>query len=129
MTARSRQAASKPARARRSAMQPHLNLWLEVGGEVALSTWRVELLEAIDRLGSISAAAEEMDVPYRRAWQRVKEMERRLGVSLLQTSIGGQRGGGARLTPAAQRYVEQFHEFGDGIEEDVAARFQSVFDG
>jgi molybdate transport system regulatory protein len=109
-------------------MQPRVNLWLEVGGEVALSSWRVSLLEAIDRLGSISAAAIDLGVPYRRAWQKVKEMERRLGVSLLETSVGGLSGGGAHLTPAGHRFIEQFHAFSQDIEADVAERYAEAFD-
>ena len=66
-----------------------------------------------------------MAVPYRRGWQRVKEMERRLGFSLPQTSICA----GARLIPAALRCVEPCHEFGDGIEEHVAAKFRTIFEG
>jgi molybdate transport system regulatory protein len=115
-------------RAARDPMRPRVNLWLEVNGQVALSSWRVGLLEAIDRLGSISAAADELEVPYRRAWQKIKEMERRLGLPLLETSIGGHSGGGARLTPAAHRCVEQFHEFSRGIEADIAARYRTVFE-
>ena len=109
-------------------MLPRLNLWLEIDGQVALSTWRVTLLEAVDRLGSISAAAAELGVPYRRAWQKITEMEQRLGRRLLRTTIGGPRGGGARLTPAARRYIAKFHEFDDGIEADVTARFRFVFE-
>ena len=114
-------------RAARGVMRPRVNLWLEIDGQVALSSWRVGLLEAIDRLGSISAAADELEVPYRRAWQKIKEMERRLGTPLLETSVGGQRGGGARLTPAGRSCVEQFHDFSRGIEADVAARYAAVF--
>lgn len=121
---------TKRPRARTSAggsLSPQVNLWLEIDGQVALSTWRASLLEAIDRLGSISAAAGELGVPYRRAWQKVNEMERRLGLPLLATSIGGQRGGGARLTEAGRRCLDQFHQFSRGIEADVKARFEAVY--
>ena len=58
------------------ALTPHLNLWLEQDGQVVLSVWRVQLLTAIDQTGSISAAAERMQVQYRLAWDRLDEMER-----------------------------------------------------
>jgi molybdate transport system regulatory protein len=119
---------ARPARKGLAKMAPRVNLWLEIDGQVALSSWRVALLEAVDRLGSISAAAAAMHVPYRRAWQKLREMERRLGVPLLETSVGGQHGGGAHLTAAGRRCVEQFHEFGRGLEADVVARFRSVFE-
>ena len=56
-------------------MKPRFNLWVEAEGTVVLSAWRIRLLEAIDASGSIRAAAEELHVPYRRAWQKVHEME------------------------------------------------------
>ncbi len=87
---------------------PHTNVWIEVGGEVALSRWRVELLQAIDRAGSINAAAEAMNIQYRLAWQRLHEMEERLGITLVHTATGGKGGGGTTLTPAAYSLIERF---------------------
>ena len=77
-------------------MIPRHNIWLELDGEVVLSVWRVRLLEAIEEKGSITSAAEALDVPYRRAWQRLHEMEERLGVTLVKTEVGGAGGGGAK---------------------------------
>lgn len=108
-------------------MQPKFNIWIEEGDKVVLSQWRVKLLETIERTGSISAAAVALDVPYRRAWEKVREMESGLGVALLDTSIGGAGGGGAQLTPAGRRIVEQFHNLVEDFEEKVAERFLAVF--
>ncbi len=84
-------------------MEPKFNLWIEKNGRVVLSQWRVELLETIAATGSISAAAEKMNVPYRRAWEKVHEIERGLGAKVVRTAIGGQGGGGAQLTPMGRR--------------------------
>ena len=61
------------------ALTPHLNLWLERDGQVVLSVWRVQLLAAIDQTGSISAAAERMQVQYRLAWDRLDRDGARAG--------------------------------------------------
>ena len=92
-------------------MQPRYNLWIESDGQVVLSLWRAELLRAVARAGSISAAAESLGIPYRVAWQKIHEMETRLGRKLVETQTGGQHGGGARLTADAERYLEQFDRF------------------
>lgn len=110
-------------------MQPRYNLWLEVGGEVVLSLWRVDLLRAVGDTGSISAAAEQMKIPYRTAWQKINEMETRLGVKLVDTQTGGHHGGGARLTPVAERYLEQFQRFAHDMERFVADAFAANFEG
>jgi molybdate transport system regulatory protein len=108
-------------------MQPRYNLWIELDGQVVLSLWRAELLRAVARAGSISAAAEALDIPYRVAWQKIHEMETRLGQKLVETQTGGQHGGGARLTPAAERYLEQFDRFAHDLERFVNDAFAANF--
>jgi molybdate transport system regulatory protein len=108
-------------------IKPRFNIWLEVEGEVVLSVWRVRLLEQIRESGSITAAAKNMDVPYRRAWERIQEIEARLGFALLDTEVGGEGGGGAKLTPRAEDLVRRFHRFVDGIDDEIAVRFERAF--
>jgi len=108
-------------------MQPRSNLWIEQEGQVVLSRWRINLLRAIDESGSISAAAEIMKVSYHRAWEKLHEMETRLGVKLVDTQTGGEHGGGARLTPAARDYVDRFERFCQGFDELVLQRFVEAF--
>jgi molybdate transport system regulatory protein len=108
-------------------MEPKFNLWIEIDNQVALSGWRVELLTAIADAGSISGAAERMGVPYRRAWDRIHEMEERLGMALIDTQTGGTGGGGARLTPAARDCIARFKRFSDGIDLHVQRHFEEAF--
>jgi len=110
-------------------MQVKANFWIEKDGEVVLSRWRVALLQAVDETGSISAAAERMGIPYRRAWDRIHECEERLGVKLLQTQTGGAGGGGARLTRQGADYVRRFQQFSQGLDELIKKRFAEAFKG
>jgi molybdate transport system regulatory protein len=102
-------------------------IWIERGGEVVLSEWRVELLEAIDAHGSLSRAAEALDVPYRTAWERVKETEAELGVRLLESESGGSDGGGSRLTAEGRDFCRRFRRVSGGIQEVVGRRFAAEF--
>jgi molybdate transport system regulatory protein len=108
-------------------MEPKFNLWIEVDGQVALSKWRVNLLRAVAATGSINAAAEQIDVPYRTAWQKIHEMEERLGVKLLETHTGGQHGGGARLTPAAEAYIDKINRLYDVVTPLVESAYRQIF--
>jgi len=110
-----------------AAMTPGVNLWIEIDDQVVLSRWRVELLMAIADTGSISGAAERLSIPYRRAWEKVHEMEQRLGVALVETQTGGQGGGGARLTPVARDYITRFQQFSEGIDLYVQKHFRHDF--
>jgi molybdate transport system regulatory protein len=127
---------SRPARRRRvprpvpprdEVLCPRSKVWLERGGQVVLSDWRVELLEAIEATGSLARAAERLDVPYRTAWYKLKEIERRLGVRLLETQSGGADGGSSQLTAEAREVVARFHRLNAGIDDLIAERFRAEF--
>jgi molybdate transport system regulatory protein len=106
---------------------PHLNVWIEFEEQVVLSGWRIALLQAIAATGSITGAAEYMDVPYRVAWSKVKEMEQGLGVPLIETRTGGADGGGATLTPVATDYITRYAQMCVGLEALVQQRFAEFF--
>jgi molybdate transport system regulatory protein len=81
-------------------------------GEMVLGPGKVDLLEAIGRTGSISAAGRELGLSYRRAWLLVDALNHMCPDSLVSAAPGGSRGGGAKLTDygrgvaAASRRVE-----------------------
>jgi molybdate transport system regulatory protein len=81
-------------------------------GEMVLGPGKVDLLEAIGRTGSISAAGRELGMSYRRAWLLVDALNHMFSSVLVAASPGGSRGGGAKLTDygrgvaAAYRRVE-----------------------
>ncbi len=110
-------------------MQIRANFWVEKDGKVVLSRWRVALLQAVDDTGSISAAAERLNIPYRRAWDRIHECEERLGVKLIDTQTGGLGGGGTQLTEEGAEYVRRFRDFSAGLDELIKNRFREAFEG
>jgi molybdate transport system regulatory protein len=112
-----------------SLMTPHGNLWIERNERVVLSRWRVQLLEAIETSGSISAAAERLGIQYRLAWERLEEMEEGLGVHLVERQVGGAHGGGASLTAAGRDFIARFNAFAATIDEAIQAEFQRQFSG
>jgi len=102
-------------------------VWVERGGEVVLSEWRVALLAAVAETGSLARAAERLGVPYRTAWERIKETEGRLGMRLLATESGGAEGGGSRLTEEARDLVARFQRVTAGVADLVERRFREEF--
>jgi molybdate transport system regulatory protein len=109
------------------ALTPHLNLWLEQDGQVVLSVWRVQLLAAIAETGSISAAAERMKVQYRLAWDRLDQMERGLGLRLVDRHAGGAGGGGASLTTAGHDLMDRFNAMAAAADACLLEYFQQFF--
>ncbi len=104
-------------------------IWLERGGKVALSEWRIELLEAVSETGSLTRGAEKVGVPYRTAWYKIKDMEDSLGVKLLTTHSGGAEGGHSELTAEARELLARFSYITGGISALVEARFRDELEG
>lgn len=100
---------------------------IEVGGKPVFGRGRRFLLEAIDRHGSISQAAREINISYRKAWGYIKVMEERLGLKLIDRQTGGRHGGGAALTNDARDFLKKYEAIDEGIREIVDDRFNSIF--
>ncbi len=73
-------------------------LRIAMGKGLILGPGKVDLLEAIDRNGSISAASREMGMSYRRAWLLVDALNAMFGQPLVVATPGGAHGGGAQIT-------------------------------
>src|SRR5215831_1268706 len=88
-----------------ASLVPRVKVWLEVGGRYAVGLGISEILQAVDRTGSIKQAAIEVGKSYRHVWERVKEAASALGVVLVETQIGGKDVRRSCLTPDARRLV------------------------
>ena len=77
-------------------------------GSPAMGPGKAELIERIAGTGSISAAARAMGMSYRRAWQLVEALNAAYKEPVVVTAVGGERGGGARVTPYGKRLATQF---------------------
>ena len=87
-----------------------LKIMLFCGEVTAMGPGKAELLEAIEREGSISGGGRAMGMSYRRAWSLVDTMNRCWTEPVVQTAIGGGDKGGARLTPFGVRLLSAYHE-------------------
>jgi molybdate transport system regulatory protein len=104
-------------------------LWIEIEGEPVFGRGRRFLLEAIDTHGSINRAAKKTGVSFRRAWSHIKAMEDRLGMQLVERTVGGRNGGGAVITPGARTLLRRFEALENGVREFVDERFDKLFKG
>ena len=115
------------AQSRGTALSPRCKIWFEQDSKVVLSDWRIQLLERIEETGSLAKAAKRLDVPYRTAWYKLKEMEERLGIKLLLTQSGGTEGGGSQLTIEGRQIIRRFRRVTEGLSRLVERRFQDEF--
>ncbi len=108
-------------------MEPRAKLWVEQDGKLVLSDYRVRLLALIDETGSLAEAAHRMQLSYRRAWGKVREIEQNLGVKLVESAAGGAGGGGSRLTGEGRRLIELYQRFHKAVEQDLSLEFARAF--
>ena len=80
------------------------------GDLIALGPGKVDLLESICREGSISKAARESRLSYRRAWDMVNTMNQCFKQPLVASITGGKGGGGAKLTPAGEKVIQLYRK-------------------
>ena len=94
-------------------------VWLEKDGKLLMGWGRATLLERIDQLGSISAAAKSMQLAYRNAWLWVEAMNRLSPSPLVEKATGGARGGYARLTEEGRRIVTEYKKTRTRVRETI----------
>lgn len=102
-------------------LQAGIRVWLERAGQAVLGPGRLDLLQAIDRCHSISAAARQMGMSYRRAWLLVQRINGAAGEPLVDAVVGGTQGGGACLTPRGRQTVVLFDSFQKHLQFTAAA--------
>ena len=90
--------------------QLKLKLQILCGDGYAMGPGKADLLEAIDREGSITAAGRALGMSYRRTWLLVDEMNRCFRERLVETLTGGGRNRGARLTECGRMVLAAYRD-------------------
>lgn len=85
------------------------------------------LLLKIDELGSIRKAAEAMNLSYTKAWNMILNLEKGLGVKVLEKQIGGKHGGGSILTSEIKDFMKKYAQFEAEVTQCVIELFHKKF--
>jgi len=89
---------------------PALSVRIDLDSEGRIGPGKIQLLENIRELGSISAAGRAMDMSYKRAWDLVDEINRICRQAAVERQTGGKNGGGAVLTPFGVSLVARYRK-------------------
>jgi molybdate transport system regulatory protein len=89
----------------------------------------VQLLQGIERLGSINQASKEMNMSYVKAWKIIKRIEVGLGGKILRTKIGGKDHGGSELTPLAAKFIDFFTAYETEVANFAQDKFSTILQG
>ena len=83
-------------------------LWMQKGAQNLLGGNRIDLLEQIDRCGSLSTAAKAAGMSYKTAWDALNLMNNLADQPLTIAATGGSGGGGTRLTDEGKKIIRLY---------------------
>ena len=86
-----------------------------------------ELLCAVEREGSLRAAAASMNMAYTKALKMLQNAEAALGFPLTMRSKGGKDGGGSRLTPEGKEWMNRYEAYCNACVQANRQLYQTFF--
>jgi len=90
-------------------------LQLRKGSLARVGPDRIRLLAAIQAHGSITAAAKDMGLSYKGAWDAVQALNNLFAKPLVTAQTGGRQGGAAQVTPAGQAVLGAYAKVEEGL--------------
>ncbi|MGH8219071.1 MAG: winged helix-turn-helix domain-containing protein [Steroidobacteraceae bacterium] len=104
---------------------PAVRFRVEMGAE-AVGPGKISLLERIACSGSLSQAARDLGMSYRRAWQLMASLNSTFTAPVVLTTRGGRGGGGAALTPLGERLIRAYRALDADIQVRARRRFRPL---
>jgi molybdate transport system regulatory protein len=107
-------------------MKPTFKIWLDNKGK-AFGRGPCELLKRVEESGSLNRAASQMGMSYSKAWRLIGTMEKKLGFTLLDKTVGGPTGGGSKVTPQATELMKRYDRFEKDVKESIEQIYENHF--
>jgi molybdate transport system regulatory protein len=104
---------------------PTIRFRVDFGRDCSIGIGKVELLEGIARCGSLSEAARQMHMSYRRAWLLLADLNGSFDEPVARASTGGRGGGGAILTPFGKRLISGYRNMEAALQPLAASHLKT----
>jgi len=101
-------------------LRPKFKLWLEYEGKPVIGRGGYVILKVVGEEGSLQKAAQRLGMSYRYLWGYIRNMEKALGVALVERSRGGREKGKAELTREGRLLLEKYEELERRVENLLA---------
>jgi len=106
--------------------EQRLKIRIDHRAAVAMGPGKAQLLDALLRCGSISAAAKDLGMSYRRAWELVDVMNRSFAEPLVATFPGGGKQGGAQVTALGQHVLASYRALMEKVESACGPELDAI---
>ncbi len=103
---------------------PKVRFRIDFSPECSIGIGKIEILEAISRSGSLSQAARELGMSYRRAWLLLEDMNSGFDQPVTHASVGGRGGGGVVLTDFGERLIDGYRQLESRMQRLATARLR-----
>ncbi|EAJ6150596.1 LysR family transcriptional regulator [Campylobacter lari] len=103
-------------------------IWVEnPDGELLFGKGKTDILELVGECGSISQAAKQLGINYKKAWLYIQDLEKNMKEELLIAKKGRGSQSGSKLTPRAYELIQNFKILQQDVEEYTNKRFKELF--
>jgi molybdate transport system regulatory protein len=107
----------------------HVRVRIDFDAGTSFGPGKVALLERIDACGSLSQAARDLGLSYRRAWNLLDDLNHAFAEPVVATATGGARGGGARVTAFGQRLIKAYRRVETAAAKAATLKFAALAPG
>lgn len=108
-------------------MEYKFRIWLTRNNKKVFGEGPLKLLKKVEELGSLRQAALSMEMSYSKAWKIIKNIEEEFKITVLETYIGGKKGGGSSITKEARDFMNKYVAFRLHIETMIEEEIDTFF--
>lgn len=102
-------------------------IWLTKDDAKIFGKGPKELLIRTDKMGSLRKAAISMNMSYSKAWNLISNLEKSLGIKVLDKTIGGVDGGSSSLTEDGKVLISKYEELEERVEAAILSIYKDIF--
>lgn len=104
-----------------------IRMWINKNKQPFLGSGRILLLASIKKNGSIRAAASELSMSYKKAWDLINSMNKQAGHLLVEKKTGGKSGGGATLTVKGEKILQEYIKLEKKLQTQANHLFKKMY--
>jgi len=100
-------------------MEYRFRVWLSNEDKKIFGEGPFRLLKKVEELGSLRQASISMNMSYSKAWKILRNIEEEMSILVLERAVGGENGGGSKITEEAKQLMNKYEMLKLNIEKAI----------